>query len=72
MATYYSLGEAARMLGVPAYKITYSHAVGKLPEPARLLGKRAYRENDLTRLAQHFGVQLSQPASKRPEETKNV
>lgn len=72
MATYFSLGEAARMLGVPPYKITYGHAVGKLPEPARLLGKRAYRQNDLAALARYFGVHLIAPAPNGPEEAQNV
>lgn len=63
MNEYFSLGEAARLLGVAHYRITYGHTTGRFPEPARVLGKRAYRWKDLTLLAKHFGVRLLEPAS---------
>jgi hypothetical protein len=64
MDKFYSLGETARLLKVAPYKITYGHAIGKLREPLRLLGKRAYRQSDLKALAEYFDVELLEPARK--------
>jgi hypothetical protein len=68
---YYSTGEAARLLGVPSHRLVYAIAGGKVREPRRLLGKRAFRWPDLVALASHFGVSLTQPASS-PEEEAHV
>ena len=54
----YSLGEAARLLGVPSHRLTYTHTSGKVPEPERVLGKRAYRAEDIRALAVHFGIEM--------------
>lgn len=66
MDKFYSLGQAARLLNVAPYKITYGHATGRLREPVRLLGKRAYRQSDLKALADYFNVDLLEPARKGP------
>ena len=58
MNKYYSSGEVARLLGVQGYRISYAHTTGQIPEPVRLLGKRAYRWTDLRALAEHFDVEL--------------
>ena len=62
MTRFLSLGEAARLLGVPPHRITYAHSVGSVAEPERVMGKRAYCQGDLARLAKHFGVRLFEPA----------
>lgn len=57
MNTIYSTGQLARLLGIPAYKIGYAHATGRLEEPAfRFLDKRCYTAADVVRVAAHFGV----------------
>lgn len=61
MKRIYSTGEAARLLGVPVHRISYAHASGKVKEPARVFGKRAYSENDLAALAKFFGVKGVRP-----------
>lgn len=69
----FSTGEAARILGIQAYRVTYAHAVGAVKEPERVFGRRAYRWADLCALAKYFGVQLLNPALTGPgEENDNV
>jgi len=59
--TFYSIGEAARMLGVKQHRLAYAHTNGgDLAEPQRIFGKRAYTQDDLERAAQYFGVELSE------------
>lgn len=61
MNTIYSTGQLARLLGIPAYKIGYAHATGRLEEPAfRFLDKRCYTAADVCRVAAHFGVTISE------------
>ncbi|MHB0959275.1 MAG: hypothetical protein ACYC0X_23610 [Pirellulaceae bacterium] len=58
MEQYYSLGEVARFLDVAPYRIVYLHTAGKLPEPQRLFGRRAYNWSDVVGMAEHFDVDL--------------
>ena len=61
MNTIFSTGQLARLLGIPAYKIGYAHATGRLEEPAfRFLDKRCYTAADVCRVAAHFGVTISE------------
>lgn len=61
MTTIFSTGQLARLLGIPAYKIGYAHATGRLEEPAfRFLDKRCYTAADVCRVATHFGVTISE------------
>lgn len=61
MITIYSTGQLARLLGIPAYKIGYAHATGRLEEPAfRFLDKRCYTAADVRRVATHFGVSIAE------------
>lgn len=65
MNTIFSTGQLARLLGIPAYKIGYAHATGRLEEPAfRFLDKRCYTAADVRRVATHFGVTLEDSALK--------
>lgn len=63
---FYSTGEAARLLGIPAHRIVYALAGGRVREPQRLFGKRAFRCSDLVALAGHFGVSLPRPGLAKP------
>ena len=67
MTAYYSMGEAARLLDVQRYRISYAHSTGRIPEPPRLFGRRAYRWPDLQSLADHFGVSLREPEEHHKE-----
>jgi hypothetical protein len=58
MNDYFSTGEAARLLGVQSYRISYAHATGQVAEPIRVMGKRAYRWPDLIALSKHFNIEL--------------
>ena len=48
------LNEAAKLLGVQPYRITYALAVGKVPEPARIANKRIFQSEDIARLRTYF------------------
>ena len=54
----YLLNEAAKMLGVPHYRIAFALTTGLVEEPPmRIGGKRIFRPEDIRRLAAHFGVE---------------
>lgn len=73
MYKYYSSGEAARLLGVQGYRISYALTTGQVTEPIRLFGKRAYRWPDLVALAEHFHVELNRtPTEPRKDEYGRV
>jgi DNA-binding transcriptional MerR regulator len=59
MQHIFSTGQVAQMLGLKSHQIQYAHTSGQLTEPrCRFLGKRAYRPDDLRRVAKHFGLAL--------------
>lgn len=58
MNNYYSTGQAARLLGVKPYRLAYAHSTGRVCEPGKIWGRRAYRISDLEALALHFNVPL--------------
>ncbi len=59
MQQIYSIGQVAKLLNVQAYKIEYAHTSNALAEPAfRFLGKRVYTDDDVRRVAKHFGLTL--------------
>ena len=66
MSTHYTLTEVARLLGLPYYRIAYQHTVGKLAEPIKAGGRRAYGHDDLRRVAEHFGVPVPDPGRGDP------
>jgi hypothetical protein len=56
---HYLLREVARLLKVKPYQVSYAINVGLVPEPAlRISNKRIFQEDDIQRLANHFGVEL--------------
>lgn len=66
----YSLGEVARFVNVPPYKIAYAISVGHLPDAqGRIAGKRAFSEDDVERVATHFRAETSKPEGGVKEET---
>lgn len=71
MDTLFSTGEVSRMLGVPAYRISYAHSTGRVREPEKIWGKRAYRKSDLSALALHFNIQLIEPTSRGTAKEEN-
>ena len=56
MSTHYTLTEVARMLGLKYFVLSYQHRIGKLAEPIKAGGRRAYSHEDIRRVAAHFGV----------------
>ena len=59
----YRIAEAARLIGVQPYQIAYAHTTGKILEPKRIFGQRAYEWADIKILADHFGVDLDTSAT---------
>jgi hypothetical protein len=60
MEQIFALGDVARLLGVQGYKIAYAISTGALPEAScRLASKRVFTEDDVRRIARHFGVQTT-------------
>ena len=56
MNNYYTLTEVARMLGIKYFVLSYQHRIGKLSEPIKAGGRRAYSHEDIRRVAAHFGL----------------
>ena len=60
MENIYSIGQVGKMLGVQAYKIAYAIETGQLPEATfHFLHKRCFLEEDIKRMADHFGVKAN-------------
>ena len=56
---HYLLRDVARLLKVKPYQIAYALSVGLVEEPKlRISNKRIFQEDDIQRLAIHFGVEL--------------
>ena len=56
----FSLGEVAQKIGVAPFRITYSITTGLVPDASmRFAGRRVFTQEDVQRLALHFGVQSS-------------
>lgn len=69
MQHIFSTGQVAKKLEIKAYRIGYAHSTGQLAEPAfRFLDKRVYTEEDVQRVAEHFGLELET----EQEETNEV
>ena len=60
MEHIYSIGQAGKILGIQAYKIAYAIETGQLPEATfHFLHKRCFLEEDIRRMADHFGVKAN-------------
>ena len=63
MDQLFSAGQVARLLGLPAHRISYAHASLALAEPARrILNKRMYSAAEVRAVAAHFNVPLTPEA----------
>jgi cytochrome c553 len=58
LAKTYTVGQAAGLLGQPYWRIHHAYRAGKVPEPARFNNARQLNDEDLRRLAEHFGVPM--------------
>ena len=68
---HYLLREVARLLKVKPYRVSYAINVGLVPEPAlRISNKRIFQEDDIQRLATHFGVELRSKSQTKPHEVQ--
>lgn len=62
---FLSLGEVAKRLGVPPYRIAYVLVNGKVPDcEHRFVGRRAFTEQEIRILAEYFG---SSPPERKTE-----
>ncbi len=58
MKKHFLLNEAAKLVGVPGYRISYAIANGHLPEPEeRLNNHRLFTARDIERIRKHFAGQ---------------
>ena len=55
------LGDVARILGVVPYRIVYLITSGKVPEPAKLGGRRVFFEDDIERIAKKLNIENWNP-----------
>lgn len=53
---YVGLEEAARILGVPYWRIRYAHQSLHVPEPPRMANRRVYDAEMLEKLRQYFAT----------------
>lgn len=61
MKKHMLLKDVARLLKVKPYRVTYALTTGLVPEPTlRITNKRIFQEEDVRRLADHFGVALKE------------
>lgn len=61
-----TIGDVAKRLDVPQYRIVYLLQRGRVPEPPRLSGRRIFSQQDLADIAD----QLKQPHAGRPPRRK--
>ena len=48
--------QAAEFLDVKFYQILYAHKAKHIQEPRRVAGARSYTEQEVIKMAEHFGV----------------
>ena len=69
MKKFYALGDVARLLRVQGYQIAYAISTGALPEATcRIANKRCFTEDDVMKIAQHFGVEVTIPCGESGSE----
>ena len=62
MEQFFALGDVVRLLRVQGYQISYAISTGALPEATcRIANKRCFTAEDVQRIAQHFGVEITAP-----------
>lgn len=56
MKKHFTLKDVARLLKVKPYQVVYALTVGLVKEPElRIANKRIFEQEDIDRLAKHFG-----------------
>jgi hypothetical protein len=55
MSREYTLGEVARLTGIPYYRIYYGHYTGQLGEPKRVGRIRVYTDEDVQNIKNVLG-----------------
>ena len=64
MQNLITLKDVASLLKIKPYRIAYVLTMDLVPEPALRVGnKRAFSQEDIARLAKHFGVTLEEAAA---------
>jgi len=56
MKNTYLIGDIAKRLNVPPYRIAYLYLTRKLPEPLRIGNRRLFREADARLVAKALGL----------------
>lgn len=49
-----SMAEVAKLAGVEPHRVQYALSRGRLPEPARVNGRRAFSPKDVERVREYF------------------
>ena len=57
MKRQYHLNQAARLVGVRAWRISYAISQGYLPEVSRLSNQRIFTDADIIRIREYFNKQ---------------
>ena len=66
MSKMYLLSDVARLMRKRPHQITYAITSGLLQEPkVRIGGRRVFQDEDIERIARHFGVRLKKEAGCR-------
>lgn len=64
MTEYMTMSEVVRRLhSIPRHRITYALDRKKIPEPARVSGRRMFTEDDLARITLYFTQRKKKEAS---------
>jgi DNA-binding transcriptional MerR regulator len=53
----YSTAEVSRLSAIPPHRITYAMSRGRIKEPVRLNGRRAFTERDVAMVKGYFSNQ---------------
>jgi hypothetical protein len=68
MTTFFALGDVARLIKVPPYKIAYALSNGWIHDPEmRIAGKRIFTKQEAEEIGAYFS---SKTLSKNKKETK--
>ena len=70
--TFYSLGDVAKILNVPAHRIVYLLQSGRAAESMRLAGRRVFRIEDVERIAELMNIELMAQVRAKDERRTNV
>ena len=69
MKEHLLLSDVAKLLKLKPYQVVYSLVVGHVPEPElRISNKRIFQQQDIRRLAKHFGVEFDSEKKKGDED----